>query len=246
MPLNRSVSAKDRNDMITRWLHLAELGGDPWVLPIWAAANEAVRSGRFAPLPDEVHRIGLHVSTRLNILLCVSDRINAGTSLLFSKVKAHRPEDVSTAAQEGYAYRVDDDLKYSLLADIDTLLFELNSACELMTRLFGLLHAHVGQPIDPKRIGKAIGDLLAEDAQSPGWFVSLDRQRNFFMHEGAPYLAVDLSMEPETFDLLFMKENVQAFTDPETFVSLSEINTIVQGFIAAKQKLQEYLVSLFK
>lgn len=232
--------------MITKWLHLNELGGDPWVLPIWAAVNEAVKSGKVAPLSAEVYRLGLHVSTRLNILPRVIQRVNAGTSLLISKTKSHGPEYVVTEAQEGYAYPVDHDLKYSLLADIDTLLFELNSACELMKRLFGLLHAHVGQPIPPKRLGKAIADVLAQGTKDAGWFVCLDKHRNFFIHEGAPYLAVDLSKEPETFDLLIMKENVRIFTDPDTFVTLSEMNVIVQGFIAAKQLLQEHLASLFK
>jgi hypothetical protein len=66
------------------------------------------------------------------------------------------------------------------------------------------------------------------------------------MHEGAPYIAVDLSKEPEYFDLLIMKENIKTFSGPDTFVSLSEINSIVRKFVAARQKLQDYLVSLFR
>lgn len=216
------------------------------MLPIWTAANEAVKSGRGVPLSAEVCRLGLHVSTRLNILPRVVQRVNTDTSHLLSKMKGHGPEYVFTKAQEGFAYPVDHDLKYSLLADIDTLLFELNSACELMSRLFSLLHTHVGQSIPPKKLGKAIADVLVQDSQDAGWFVSLDKHRNLFMHEGAPYLAIDISNEPETFDLLIMKENVRVFTDPKTFVALSEINVIVQGFMAAKQRLQEHLVSLFK
>jgi hypothetical protein len=115
-----------------------------------------------------------------------------------------------------------------------------------MTCLFSLLHAHVGQPIPPKKLGKAIADVLIQGSQDAGWFVALDKHRNFFMHEGAPYLAVDISNEPEEFDLLIMKENIRVFTDPEMFIALSEINIIVQGFITAKQRLQVYLASLFK
>jgi hypothetical protein len=232
--------------MMTKWLHLSELGGDPWVLPIWTAVNEAVKSGKVATPSPEVGRLGLHVSIRLNILPRVVQRVNSSTSLLYEKTKEHGPEYVFTEAQEGYAYPIDNDLKYSLLADIDALLFELNSACELMTRLFGLLHAHVGRPIPPKQLGKAIGDVLAQGTQNARWFVLLDKHRNFFMHEGAPYLAVDLSNGPATLDILIMKENIKTFTDPDTFVSLSEINLIVQGFIAARRRLQDYLVSLFR
>lgn len=66
------------------------------------------------------------------------------------------------------------------------------------------------------------------------------------MHEGAPYLAVDLSEEPEHFELLIMKENVRSFTHPDDFITLSEINLIVKGFLAAKSRLQQHLCSLFK
>jgi hypothetical protein len=128
--------------MITKWLHLTELGGDPWALPIWAAVNEAVKSGKVPALSDQVYRLGLHLSIRLNILPRVVQKVNSGTSLLLEATKAHGPEYVFTESEEGYAYPVDHDLKYSLLADIDALLFELNSACELMTRLFCLLRAH--------------------------------------------------------------------------------------------------------
>jgi hypothetical protein len=66
------------------------------------------------------------------------------------------------------------------------------------------------------------------------------------MHEGAPNMAVDLSSEPVTLDILIMKEDVKTFSDLDAYVSLSEINLIVRGFIAARTQLQDYLISLFK
>lgn len=232
--------------MITKWLHLNELGGDPWVLPIWTAVNEAVKSRKTRPLSSEVYRAGLHVSIRLNILPRVVERVNDNTLLLYKKIREHGPEHVFTQAREAYAFSVDDDLKYSLVADIDALLFELNSACDLMKRFFGLLYVHVGRPIPQKQLGKAIHRVLTGDTQNGKWFLSLDKHRNFFTHEGAPHIAVDLSGEPGTLDLLIMKENVKTFANPDTFVSLSEVNRIVQGFVSAKRRLQDHLVSLFR
>ncbi|MHA2010666.1 MAG: hypothetical protein ACW980_25425 [Promethearchaeota archaeon] len=31
--------------MVDEWLHLEELRGDPWILPIWGSVNEAVKKG---------------------------------------------------------------------------------------------------------------------------------------------------------------------------------------------------------
>ncbi len=232
--------------MITKWLHISELGGDPWILPIWTAVNEAVKSGKATDLQPEVYRLGLHVSLRLNILPRVVKRVNSNTLLLYRIIREHGPEYVSTEAIRGYAFPVDDDLKYSLLADIDALLFELNSVCELMKNLFGLLQAHIGRPIHKDKIGKALNDVLSQSTRNANWFAMLDEHRNFFMHNGAPYIAVDLSNEPVGLEILIMKENIKSFTDPAKFVSLSQINSIVQGFIDSKQKLQDYLISLFK
>jgi len=244
--VTRDVSAKDVDKMITKWLHLTELRGDPWVLPIWTAVNEAVKTSKIPPLSPDVYSLGLSVSIRLNILPRVVERLNSNTTDLYERTKEHGPEHVFTDTQQGYSYTVDNDLKYALLADIDALLFELNSACELMTSLFGLLHAHVGRPIPSNQLGKTIGNVLSQGKHYADWFALLDKHRNFFMHEGAPYLAVDLSNETTAKDLLIIKNKMRTFSDPDSFVSLSEINFIVQGFIGAKQRLQEYLVSLFR
>lgn len=232
--------------MVTKWLHLNELGGDPWVLSIWGAANKAVKAKRIRRLPDACYRLGLHVSTRLNILPRVVRRVNEGTSQLLAAAKGHGPEHVFTGSADGYAFPVDNDLKYFLLADIDALLFELNSACELMMQLFSLLHSHVGRPIAKGQLGEAVRDALGGQPEDAAWFQSLDKHRNFFIHEGAPYLAVDISAEPNLYDLLIMRKEVKRFTTPKQYVALSEINAIVQGFLEAKAKLQKHLASLFE
>lgn len=231
--------------MVTKWLHLSELGGDPWVLPIWGAANEAIKAKRVRRLPDACYRLGLHISTRLNILPRLVGRVNEGTSHLLGAAKGHCPEHVFTASAEGFAFPVDNDLKYCLLADIDALLFELNSACELMMEFFSLLNFHVGCPIAKGQIGTAIRHALGGRPEDAAWFQSLDKHRNFFIHAGAPYLAVDISAAPNAYDLLIMRKNIKRFTTPKQYVALSEINSIVQGFIDAKAKLQKYLVALF-
>lgn len=231
--------------MVKRWLHLSELGGDQWVLPVWGAVNAAVEARKVHRLSDACYNLGLHVSTRLNILPRVVRRVNEGTSQLLAAARAHGPEDVFTKSEDGYAFPVDNDLKYCLLADIDSLLFELNSACELMMQLFGLLHSHVGCPVKKGELGKAVRDAVGGTPEDFSWFQSLDKHRNFFIHEGAPYLAVDVSEEPDAYDLLIMRKNVRRFTSPKQYVALSEVNAIVQGFLGAKGKLQQHLISLF-
>ena len=160
-------------------------------------------------------------------------------------LKAEEPEHEFSEKKNGYSYKIDDDLKFTLLVDIDSLLFELNACCELMMRLFEALYRHVGNPIQKNQTGLVIKKVLDEAGQNPDWFVILDTHRNFFMHKGAPYIAVDLTKAP-MYDLLIMKTNLFEFTDPSKFFTLSKLNYIVQGFVAAKPIIQDDLIKLYK
>lgn len=233
--------------MVTKWLHLEMVEGDPWVLPIWTAVHNATREGRTTLPGPEVGELALHVSTRLTMLPRIVRRINQGCTTLYRTVRARQSVYESTATQDGYAFPVDNQLKYELLLDIDSLLFEVNSACELIRKFFATLHEHAGRPIPTDAIGKTLREVLTNAGQDPAWFVQLDNHRNFFMHEGTPYVAVDLSRADEDrYDLLIMKETLRHFTDPQKFLRLSDLDSFVRGFAVSKVALQQHLIHLFE
>ncbi len=230
-----------------------ELGGDPWILPIWSAVNDATRSGDIDNLSDDICQLGLWISIRLNILPHVIDRINKETKRLFKFTKKHQPKHIFIIDKNGYAfpdpsnskYNCINNLKYKLIADIDSFLFELNSLCELMMKLFERLYEHAEKNLPEKNAGLSIKAILEEAGGNSNWFTFLDDHRNTFIHEATPYLAIDIS-ESDNYDLLIMKENIKRFVDPEIFIRLSELNDIVQGFSQAKPVLQSNLISLFR
>lgn len=219
---------------------------DPWVLPIWNAIHRAVQERRTADPGDAASQLALHLSTRLAMLPRIFGRINQECNDLYASIAARPPHHECTATHDGYAFPLDDELKHDLLLDIDSLLFEVNSCCELITTFFTLLHQHRGQPILKDQVGKKICRILLNAKQDPTWFVQLDKHRNFFMHEGAPYIAVDLSNDVDgRYDLLIMKENIKDFSNSDKFIRLSELSTIVSGFELSKPLIQQYLVNLF-
>jgi hypothetical protein len=133
--------------MVTKWLHLDERGGNPWVLPIWTAVNKAIATKRVAQITGEMSELAVHISARLNVLPRVIERLNDEVASLLDAVKLHTPQHIFTVNAEGHAISIDNNLKYRLIADIDSLLFEVNSCAELIRTFFGLLHNHAGQPI---------------------------------------------------------------------------------------------------
>ncbi len=231
--------------MVDKWLHIDERGGDPWILPIWGAAHHAVKEGKIRELPSEVYELGLHVSTRLNILPRSIRRLNVGVTELYSASTNHKPEHVFSKGTEGAALHIDNDLKYEILCDVDSLLFELNSLCELMTNLFYCLYEHAEHALEREKVGSEIKKLLEEAGQDTEWFSNLSNHRNFFIHEGAPYIAIDISEGEGRYELLVMKENIKNFEDKDKYLTISELNDMVQGFLNSKPVIQEHLVNLF-
>ena len=231
--------------MVTKWLHIDMQVTDPWVLPIWNAMHRAVQEGRTTRPGDAASQLALHLSTRLAMLPVIFRRLNEGIGQLRALIAGREALHEWTQEREGYVFPIPQDLQYSLLVDLDALLFELNACCELRRRFFALLHQHAGRTIPETQLGQALRRVIETARQDPGWFSCLDAHRNFFMHNGAPYFAVDLSNAPERDDLLIMKENLRAFEDETKFVRLSELRDIVAGFERSKRVLQEYLINLF-
>ena len=234
--------------MATKWLYIDTDGGDPWVLPIWSAVNDSIAAKKVNTITKEESELGLHISTRLDLLPYVVSRINDEVAKIYEAISDFGDEYVSTEGHQGYAmpFRDKRDLVHILLADIDALLFETNSVCELMTAFFEKLYNHVGISLTKNEAGLRIKKIIESKGFDTKWFQDLDNHRNFFIHEGAPYLAIDVSNGRKEYDLLFMKENLKSFKDSSKFVRLSELNKIVQGFISARHTLQQHLIELFQ
>ena len=231
--------------MVTRWIHFEELGGDPWILPIYAAVNLAVDQGRCVSLPDATYTLGIHVATRLNLLPHVVTRLNASCDSVYEKIKAHDERDVFSAEMDGYAFRLDLSIKYLLIADINSFLFEVNACAELITGFAQALYRHVGRPAEKENILKDIDGAYKKANLNPKWFALLDANRNFVAHNGTPYVAVDIS-NPDSPALLVMKDNIVAFDDPDTFFTIADLQMISTGFTQTKTLLQELLIGVFR
>jgi hypothetical protein len=230
--------------MIMRWIHLEELGGDPWVLQIYAAINSAVNQGRIQKPPATTYSLGLHVATRMNLLPHVVARLNESCLALYEKIKTHDEGHIFSHEREGYAFRLDTTIKYRLIADINSLLFEFNACADLILEFVQKLYEHVGRPSDKASIIKEIKGAYKQAKISSSWFTLLDTNRNFIAHNGTPYVAVDVS-NPDRPALLVMKDNVLTFDDPDTFISIDDLNMISTGFSQSNELLKSLLIDLF-
>jgi len=227
----------------SKWSLFQDVGGDPWVLPIWTAIHNAGNRGILLDRDENMGNLALHVSTRLYMLPIIIERINLECRELYKIVRNRQNgKYVFTKTQEGRALKVDRDLLFKLLVDIDSFLFESNSCCDLMKEFIKDVYECAGNMLDDKEVNNLIRTLITNNGGNPNWFVELDNHRNFFIHEGAPYIAVDLSNESQ-YEILIMKENIKVFDDEKKYVRLSQLIQISKGFIQAKGFIQQHLIN---
>lgn len=228
--------------MPTRVLHLSELGGDQWILPIYqqASASRALR-GR-APVPRSITQLGQHISIRLNLLHWATIRLNGNLRSLKNKVsEAQRAHHVFEPGRSGVALAIDNELKYLVIADLHLFVTELDACIDGLKALVHQVHDYVGQPLDDAARKELLNGWMHMRRIDPRWFTRLARCRNFIAHVGPLYLAFDIT--GQDWDLLLLQENVEIPTSAQCF-RLSQLVEIHKGFAACKAALQDHLVQL--
>ncbi len=231
---------------VEKWLHISEMGGDPWILPIYTALNDAIDQGKLAQPSKEFNELGLYISIRLNMLPRIINRINKEFGLLLKNTELTEESYVYTKDKEGSALEIDNDLKYHLLIDIDSFIFELNSCCDLMLDFLFQTYILIGRKIEREEIGRELRKIIEKEGSNADWFIELDTHRNTLIHKIAPYIAIDISNGLQFADLIIMKENLKLFDDQKKFIRLSDLDRIVHGFLNARVILQSHLIEDIK
>ena len=220
-----------------KFLHIRYESKNAWGYPLWNAINAAVLRGDTAPLSDQLKReIGdlvLAVSVRLDYLPSIIDRINESLKRLYEEVKQR------DKTKDRYAYEPKSDVKFPLLVDINSFLFEIYSGLEVVETLGKKVLRRV---LEKQVVEDSLVEAVLTAHGSPQeWRKKLGDWRHHFTHSGTPWIAVCLDQEP-AYDLLVMMSNVHDFTDAERFFRLSELNEVLKGFMEALRLVQQRVV----
>jgi len=99
------------------------------------AINKAVADSRMTDPGQDIDELACHLSTKLDMLPRTETRIRKNCHALKKEVQQRDPCNDYQNGRNGKALNVANDLKYELLIDIDSLIFELKSCCELIEKL---------------------------------------------------------------------------------------------------------------
>ena len=230
--------------VVSKWVFIEWHYRNYWTRPIIKAIHENTESSVLEPFEGSISKITHSICTRLDMIGYIENRMQYNLDLIKKELMHLKKDNISTRDKSGRAYLIDNYLIYRTLIDIDSFLFEINASCELIGKFAEVINCLVRSNIKTK--GSEICKLiLREHSVDTNWFSKLDRSRNDFIHETAPYIAIDTSCEGH-YDLLIMKENLKSFDDRTKYVTLTDLITIKEGFYDSLPVLQAGLVKLVK
>ena len=226
---------------IKKWLHLSDSGEPAWNVRIRTAIAHAGRG----ELPYEVDVLGYSITLKLRMLSRSLNRLNEQCRKLFERARDHDARHIYSAENPkgGEAFKIDNDLQYELMLDVESLLFELDSTCEFITKFLGGVYDHLGIQHTKKNLGQDIGKIIAREDGDNSWYTLLSKERNFYIHEGAPYHAIDVS--GDTYDLIIMKDNLENFDDVTKYTTLSELDRVVKGLDHGARVIRDHILDLY-
>jgi hypothetical protein len=231
---------------VEKWIHINYEENDKWLFPIFNELRTSLRLKDDEILDQNFIELSYHISTRLEILPIICDRLNVGFKRIIDNCKEKVEHiNISSEKENGYVLEIDEKVKYSMILDIDSFLFEINSCLELITKLIKKIYSLFDQKVED--INEELKQLLIKKGQDIEWYRLLDSGRNFFIHEGTPFFAIDYTNHSiGQYDILIMKENINSFEQKKKYYRLSDFNKIISGFHKSKNIIAEYLIIVCK
>ena len=212
------------------------------MLPIWTSIHKTIPENKIQKSQKDLSNLALYISTKLNMMPRIFKRINKQCNELWDITKEREKEDDYWNEHQGRALLIDDELKYNLIIDLDSLIFEIKSCLELMRQFLMGIYKLTNSKVSHKQINNEFKNIILQDNMNATWYDDLEKHRIFFIHKGAPYIVIDLTKEDEYYNFIIMKENLKKFDNKKKYLLLSDLNIIVNGFLKARGALREHII----
>ena len=187
------------------------------------------------------------VATRMRAVEVVTRRLDNDLVALGEELKQASPRAVR-CIKEGLAYTTRNrDLAYELLVDVDGFLFETRSAYELTVKFVAVFLSRILDRAVPEKMHLLHGFVAHEVSRRGGetsWIDELRTHRNVFVHETAPWPALEIvSIAPLRAELVLLKKNVKDLREPQTYLHIDQCRRMYSGFLATFPILEDWLTA---
>ena len=187
----------------------------------------------------------LSIATRLAIVRRVEDRLLECRSALVRELS--RSGELETHLASGSCYRPSDEgLLFDICAAVDSCFFEWRSLYEVVRKFATIFGKEI---LGTEFSEDQVVSVVEQAGVSIGWIDQLRKDRNHFVHQAAPWIALEItSREPLECSIVVMKENLATLEDVGKFVTEMELidtsNRLRESVSAVRNWLEAQLMAL--
>jgi hypothetical protein len=210
--------------------------------PIWAALMKAEKHrkipvGQATELMGRFGETAIHLGTRHYLMKQAIGELKAALLDVYNLI----PEPWSIESVRGYRIVKGgawDRVRDRAILAIEMFLYEFRTYLDLLAQFVHGVLISIGKGTSPSEKLSSGNTVAITDRKGklrphgfllylcdklglePDWYTFLSTHRNFFTHQGAPYIAIeDLLVRPPVFDLIVLKANIHDFgtADPSSY-----------------------------
>ena len=199
--------------------------------------------------------LGVSVSIKAVMLKRIAGRIDDALAGLRAELRDNEAE-VLARADGDRAHRIEKDfLDLDVLIDLDAFIFESHSFLELLIDFLRIFYNNFLFEQFPVRTVRNLPEMLTSDDLDGTWVATLDKARSMFIHDEAPWLAVELrdggierwdivvlrgrGTETPSADRRFHFDEFRAIYTGMTATASGIISRLVAKLDAAEQRMSE-------
>ena len=131
-------------------------------------------------------------------------------------------------------------MPFEIVADIEAFVFGLRSTYEVFYAFVKEFSSRIlNTTVNDERVLKAI---IHRNGYSTDWIDFLNDQRNYFVHQTAPWFAIEVTGGDPKYEIVVLKRNTHDLKNPEDYVRFDEYRKVFQGFQEALHALHSWIL----
>ena len=223
------------------WIDYAP--GDQWVLSIMSRVQhsgssilqERWKKSAQSPLIE----LPLALATKFELMRVTIERLNAHIRDL-SRDFDERPDEVKRFIAARAAYRSQNPrLAFEIVADLDAWIFEFRSTYEILYAFVKEFSSRIlDRKVNDEKVLKAI---LQAKGYHTDWIDFLNDERNCFIHQTAPWFAIEVTGGTPQYEIVILRRNVHDLEHTKNYVRIEKYRAVHKGFFEALQALHDWI-----
>ena len=238
--------------MIENYFHIDYVPHEGWVLSIMGAVQQSgspVLQQRWKGVAKSaLGELPLALVTKFEIMKVTLKRLNDHLYELGQDFDA-RPDAVQrhiigVDGQPSAYHSRRRELPFEIVADIEAFIFGLRSTYEVFYAFVKEFSSHIlDVKVNSEEVLKAI---IRNKGFATTWIDFLNDQRNYFVHQTAPWFAIEVTGREPKYEIVVLKNLTHDLKNSEDYVRFEEYRKVFQGFQEALHALHAWIIEEVK